>query len=314
VYVLGAGAVAATPVDGLAALLEAVLAARPLRRGGIDSALERHVPRADSRGLDPAAIHLTSAAARALAEAGLVRGGPLRGEQRARTGLVVGTTRTSVGSAREFKRSADERGLARVSANAFARMVLNASQGTCATLLAIKGPQTTLAAGTCSGLVAVGYAASLLTTRADVDVVVAGAVEETDREAEEDRCEGAACLVLGPMEAARAGAPVLRLAGWVTAGPGALEAAVDGALAAGGVARGRVGAVFGPAAWAERPGWRAGCVRADPAGAFGRSDALGPAMACAAAVAWLQHGAVGEAAVVADAGTASCALVMVREG
>jgi 3-oxoacyl-[acyl-carrier-protein] synthase II len=331
VLVLGAGALGPHGTD-LDDLLDALVERRPLSRAPIDADVRRFLRHADDRGLDPAGKHLAIAATLALRDAGVDDGGPLHGQRRTSTGLVVGMTRTSPTSANELQRSIDERGLARVSAGAFSRMVLNASQGSCAKLMAIKGPQTTLAAGPASGLIAVCFGAHALASRAEADLMVAGAVEEAERDpshrgpAEDGAgdhdanggCEGAACLVLGAGAAVPGTAPTVRVSGWAIAGPGRVDRAVSTALERAEVAPHEVGAVLGPGcdrADTSRP-WRPDCLRVDPTPAIGRLGGVGSALACAAAVAWLRRPANAEGAsvVVVDPGdrTVSCAVVLTR--
>jgi 3-oxoacyl-[acyl-carrier-protein] synthase II len=186
------------------------------------------VPTADGRGLDASSVMLTAAVSRALDDARL----QLRGRERERAGLFVGACRLSPSSGREYEASLGRR----ASAQAFTRIVLNAPTGACARLLALKGPTTTLAAGTASGLVAVIHAADHLARHDAADVIAAAAVDEL--EPESAGCDGAACVVL----AARP-SPV-RVAGWGLAGPGQLDAAIARALAAAGVTRREISLEF----------------------------------------------------------------------
>ena len=318
VFVTGAGAIGPHGAD-LESLLESLLRSQPLSRRSIDADLAEVLPHADTRGLDPAAVDLTYASTLALRDAGV----SLHGAVRERAGLVVGITRTSPQSVHEFHHSRVTRGLARVSTNAFARLVLNASQGSCAKLLDIRGPQTTVATGTSSALTAIGYAGRLISLRRDVDIAVAGGVEEIDVEDEEDEeddepagCEGSACLVLSAEAPGDAGPAAVILAGWSIAGPGEIAGALGEALARARVKREEVGAVFGPEV-GDQGGWDGECTVVDPSAAFGRLGTVGSAVACAAGVAWLrrENGSRRPAAVVLDPGdrSASCALVLTRK-
>jgi 3-oxoacyl-[acyl-carrier-protein] synthase II len=313
------GAAALGPAGaGLDELLAAALGGRAAGPWGAPLGLDlcRYLRGADPRGLNPAAVNLTAAATLALADAGVPS---LNGGLRDRAGLVVGTTRGSPSSSREFYDSLEARGIARVSATAFSRVVLNASQGSCAKLLSIRGPQTTLTAGASSGLVAVVVAAELLASRADVDLVIAGATEERDdspRSADaEAGAEGAACVVLG---AGPDHLGEIDVAGWALAGPGGLGRATATALGRAGLAAVEVGAVFGRGA--ERAtlgqGGAPDALHVDPALAVGSLGGLAAAVACAAAAAWLRRAGVrpGEAALAVDPGdgTASAALVLRR--
>ncbi len=174
----------------------------------------------DPRGLDPATRYLAAASARALASAGP----RLAGDARDRAGIFAGATRISVSSAREFQRSIDERGLARISAAAFTRMVLNAPTGTTARALGLRGPTTTVATGRGSGLFAIAYAASFLASRDDADLMLAGGFDEADTD--EPVSEGAAMIALSTTP--RDGA--FRIAAVAIDGPGRVEHAIRTAL------------------------------------------------------------------------------------
>jgi 3-oxoacyl-[acyl-carrier-protein] synthase II len=286
VFLTGAGAVGAHGTT-LAELGRALAAGRRLGGRAPAFRLEDRVKGADARGLDTASRLLTAAAAAALADAGVT----LRGAARERAGIFLGTTRVSIESAREFRASIEQRGLPRLSATAFTRMVLNAPAGACARLLSLRGPTTTLTTGAGSGLGALVYAALTLAARDDADHLLAAAVDEVDAaEIEGGAGEAAACLVLGT-ERPAAG-PAVRLAGWGLAGPGALVDAVAQARAmAGAAARGlspapRVTEVLGSAA------------------------ASGPLLGCAAAVERLRRGEV-ERVLVADPGDGSAASAVI---
>ena len=152
------------------------------------------VPSADPRGLDLQTRLLTAGVASALADAGLV----MRGDARDRTGLVVGLVESSPESDAGLLASIEEHGYRGLSANLFARQVLNAAPGTAARLLGVRGPHSVIVAGDATGLAAMIYAAELLATRRDVDAIVAAAVDEA---------EGATCRVLATTGR-------VRIAGW----------------------------------------------------------------------------------------------------
>ncbi len=219
VYVTGLGAVGPFGVGAqalLAAGPEASARLAPFR-------LEALVPTADTRGMDDSARALTAAVALALQDAKLT----LKGPARERAGLFVGTTNASPKAWDEFRGSIRERGLARASAPAFTRLVLNAASGTAARLLGLRGPTTTLTTGPGSGLAALVLGALHLSTRTDADRLVVAAVDEADLERAPDTEDGAAALVLAtePVEGA------WRLAGWALAGAGDLARAVAHACA-----------------------------------------------------------------------------------
>lgn len=284
VFATGAGAVGPHGTT-LAELGRAIAEGRRLGGRAPEPVLSEMVPTADTRGLDAASTLFTAAAARALADAGVA----VRGALRERSGVFLGTTRVSIESAREFRASIDQRGLPRLSATAFTRMVLNAPAGACARLLSLRGPTTTLSTGEGSGLAAVVYAAMSLATRDDADRLVAGGVDEVDASLLAlGRCEGAACLVLSTAPAAE-GAPV-RVAGFSLAGPGG--DAAGQALAMAGL--GDVEVVRAPRV----------------AEILGVAEASGPVLACAAAIGALRRGEARAVLVTDPGGSAASAVVL----
>jgi 3-oxoacyl-[acyl-carrier-protein] synthase II len=212
VFVTGLGALGpfGVGVDALAARAPASSRYAPYQ-------LEALVPTAETRGMDDSARGLTAAVALALRDAGLT----LKGAARDRAGLFVGTTNASPRAWDEFRASIRERGIARASAPAFTRLVLNAASGTASRLLGLRGPTTTLTTGQGSGLVALVLGALHLSSRTDADLLVAAAVDEADLERAPDTQDGAAALVLSTEGTAGA----WRVAGWGLAGPGAVEEA-----------------------------------------------------------------------------------------
>ena len=248
-WILGAGAVGPHG-HTLESLAEALRADKPLARRTPPVPLAGLVPTADPRDLDPASVFLTAAAAAALRDAGI----GLHGSGRERYGLIVGTTRVSAQSAAEFRCSIDERGLAGLSVRAFARIVLNASAGACSKVLALKGPHTAITTGRDSGLAALVAAAGMASRRDDVDLIVAGGVDELplpeDGEGlvgEDGLADGAACVVVGPatVHDVEPWASPVRLAGWAVAGPGRTAEAVERALRMAGVGRDEVDLWYG---------------------------------------------------------------------
>jgi 3-oxoacyl-[acyl-carrier-protein] synthase II len=187
----------------------------------------------DPRGLDPSTRFLVGAAGLAL-DAAAVR---LVGALRDRSGVVVGTCQISPESDTALHRTVARHGYRGLSATLFARQVLNAPAGTCARQLGLRGATSTLTTGASTGLVAIAYAAELVATRPEVELIVAAGVDETG-----DGDGGAACAVLS------AGDGVMALAGWAFAGPGELELARDRALRLAGIAT--PDHVLGPAAGA----------------------------------------------------------------
>jgi 3-oxoacyl-[acyl-carrier-protein] synthase II len=189
-------------------------------------AMNELVPTADPRGLDPASRYLTAAASLALRDAGV----QVRGSLRDRTGLFVGQLRGSAASLVAFERSIEERGLAALSPAAFARIVLNAAAGFCSKLLSLRGPLCAITTGEGSGLVALIMAAELLSTRSDVDFMLAGACDENGGDAAgvaTPNGDGAASVVLGAAHATAAHHDHgVVLAGWALAPPGQVDEAL----------------------------------------------------------------------------------------
>jgi 3-oxoacyl-[acyl-carrier-protein] synthase II len=216
-----------------------------LRGVGVQSSsdaveIETLVPGAESRGLDPASKLLTASAALALRDGEL----KLAGERRNRCGLTVGQCRPSLTSLRAFSGSIGERGLARVSAFAFARIVLNAAAGFCSKLLGVRGPLTVLSAGPASGLAAVVLAAQWLATREDAGLMLASSVDEDGPGpgGSGHASTGAVSLLLEADEghdsrSSAATHPAVTVAGWGLAAPGRRDEAAAHAAPAG-VAKG----------------------------------------------------------------------------
>lgn len=181
------------------------------------------LPRVDVRGLDRAALFTCVAARRALLDAGL----DVRGKDRDHVGLVVGTPWVSPSSAERFQESIDARGAAKPSAAAFARVVLNAAQGSCAKIFGFRGPQTTVTTGDGTGLAALLVGADVLGARDDARHLLVVAAEEHDRELG-GSYEGALCVALSHE---RGAGPAIRVAGYGIAGPGRIDGAIRAASA-----------------------------------------------------------------------------------
>ena len=185
----------------------------------------------DLRGFDPLSRLLTFATAEALRDAGV----SLRGALRDRAGLFAALARISPASAHELDDSVNERGLLRLSAPAFTRVVLNASTGAAARSLQLRGPTTTITTGRGGGLAALVLACDHLALRDDADLLCAASADEIDPdEAPETLCEAGACVVLGTPAVAPS-RPLVRVAGWGVAGPGEVELASARALEMAGI-------------------------------------------------------------------------------
>lgn len=337
VRVLGVGSVG--PYGTTLAALEGALAAeRPAARLVPDFRFEEVVPFGDPRGLDPSAIYLTAAAARAISDARVA----IRGEARDRSGLFVASIAMSGYSGDTLVVSTYARGMDHISANAFTRIVLNAPAGACARILSLKGPTTTIAAGEGGGLFAVAQAAEYISRRSDVDALIAGGVDELDRDttglsaehaaqkvagtpaafAQRNArgVEGAACLLLASGDssfAARSDGPRIDLAGWGYAGPSCLKAAVDEALSMARLSLGQIDRVFGvdrTEQWlpiAEAGAFAAPLV--DPTPALGNATSASSVLAAVQAFTALRRGEIQRALVISAAGAAvASALVLSR--
>ncbi|WP_437588891.1 beta-ketoacyl synthase N-terminal-like domain-containing protein [Sorangium sp. So ce1000] len=338
IRVLGAGAVGPHGTT-LAAMEKAIADRQPSARYVPDFRFEDVVPFGDPRGLDPSSRFLTAAASRAISDAGV----KIKGEARDRSGLFVGSMVLSDFSGDTLVVSTYARGMENISANAFTRIVLNAPAGACSTILSLKGPTTTIAAGEGSGLFAIAQAAEFMSQRADVDSIVAGGVDELDRgttglselHAEQKRVgkppgfenydregsEGAACLLLASADSKlteRPGVPRVNLAGWAYAGPRNLKTAVDEALAMAGLRLNDIDKVFGidkTGQWepiAERASREGSTV--DNSATLGYATSMSAALAAVQAFIAVRRGEVRRALIISSAGTAqTTALILTRE-
>ncbi len=156
--------------------------------------LQRTLPRVDLSALDLPSRLVTCAVAEALGGLGPV----VKGELREGLGLFLGAVAPSRDARTRFDASIEERGMAKLSAEAFTRMVTSAIGGACARLLGLRGPFTTLTSGFGSGLVALACAARYLELHDDVRGVVVASVDER----EEPGATGRACAVLLAREGA----------------------------------------------------------------------------------------------------------------
>jgi 3-oxoacyl-[acyl-carrier-protein] synthase II len=270
VVILGASALAAHGFEGLdAALRSGVPLWKPVDATGSLVPLPAFAARVppipfarlvrgvDPRGMDTITRFLTTAAALALADAGLVVRGPLRD----RIGLIVGAGRLPWDSADAFWDSIRARGFSRLSAPAFSRIVMNAAAGAAARTLSLLGPTSLLAGGPLGGLQALITAASHLAHRDDADALVAGAADELGpgmladhafSHAEFDapvRGEGAACFILARASSTLATAKNVRahVLGAGLSGPRGLDVAIRIALQSGEISPSDVDAVYGSA-------------------------------------------------------------------
>ena len=283
------------PVEGFSA--EGMPSARAVELRGFDPA--RYLGDANFRPLDRTGQLAACAARLALDDSGW--SGAAAAERE--LALIVGTVYGSVHTIAEFDRRGVEAGWLYVKPFDFANSVINAAAGQTAIWHHLRGPNSTVSAGTASGVQAIALAADLV-AGGRVDVALAGGAEElcwqsflafaragmsangdgTPRPFDSKRSgfalgEGAAFLVLESAEgAAGRGARVLaRVLGHGSAfdpsqgrdeesGAGAVARAVRLALAHAGVEADAVGAVSAAAS-----GHRA----ADRCEAAGLAAALG---------------------------------------
>jgi len=338
VRVLGAGAVGPHGTT-LAAMEQAIAEGKPSTRFVPEFRFADVVPFGDPRGLDPCSLFLTAAAARAIGDAGV----KIKGDARDRSGLFVGSMTLSEFSGDMLVASTYAHGMENISASAFTRIVLNAPAGACSTILSLKGPTTTIAAGEGSGLFAIAQAAEFMSQRSEVDAIIAGGVDELDRgttgistlHAEQKRVgkppgfenhdregsEGAACLLLasgGSQFSERPGIPRVNLAAWSYAGPRCLKKAVDEALAMAGLELKDIDRVFG----IDRTGqWKPIAEQGSRhASAVNHTATLGYATSASAALAAVQafiairRGEIRRALVISSAGTAvTTALILTKD-
>jgi hypothetical protein len=176
-------------------------------RGRAASLSIAHVVRGvDPRGVDRLTTMMAVAVQRALAHAAI----DLRARERDRVGLFVGQIKAATEAERELSSSIEERGLARLSAPAFSRVVLNACAGSVTRMFDLRGPVTAMTSGASSGTCVVALAADYLSQHHDVDTIIAVGASEAAEGATDD-AEGACALVLTTRSELR---PWAELTGW----------------------------------------------------------------------------------------------------
>ncbi|CAN5669168.1 hypothetical protein BH09MYX1_BH09MYX1_36380 [soil metagenome] len=296
VYVLGAAALAGD-LRTLDELRRRIDDRSPVAHRVAPFRLEADVPMADVRGIDRSTRFLAATCARALRDARVV----LRGELRERAAIIASASAFSTESVLEFRRSIDERGLSRLNATAFAKLVLNAPVGETARLLSLRGPTTTLTTSRGGGAIACACAADLLANGAGADLAIAAAFDELGEGDDASlHAEGAAALVLGLAPSASS----IRLRRWCIAGPG--DGAADAIRAAlGGATPDLVLTDYGDVPV------RAPSIALGPL--LGDAPSATTAMACALAFETIRAGSAARVLVVARGGGASVALSFERE-
>jgi len=222
VVVLGVGAV----VGEVAELSVAVRDGHRLSRRAGECRLEALLPMADPRGTDPSTRFVTTACARALTDAHVA----MKGDLRDRVGIVAAASSFSAESGNEFQQSIVDRGLQRLSAPAFAKLVLSSPIGAAARMLALRGPTSTITTGRGGGLVAMAYAAMLLVAGGKgVDHMIGVALDEVGHDDDRaDAAEGAGALLFG--HDSSPGTRLPRLVAWIIGAPGNIDDVVATAL------------------------------------------------------------------------------------
>lgn len=268
------------------------------------------VPSADPRGLDPAARYLTEAAALALRDGGLVPRGKLKDQ----IGLFVGMTRPSSQSMQAFEDSIQERGLENLSANAFSRVVVNASGGSCSKFLGLRGPHLTLSTGAGSGLTALVLAVEGLAMRRDARFMIASGADEIPVGDTAQQCEGAGCVLLGADEDAPVG---ILVQGWGISASDRPEGAIEAALGRAACDAHAIDLVS--TCDDERPEWLPGEFEGVPVitlePMLSSAEAASGSWACMQAIDALRRGKARRALIVSGtAGSVSAAIVLERRG
>lgn len=171
----------------------------------------RHLRGLDPRGLDLTTTLLIMATRAALTSAQRI----VRADTRDRIGLFVGQTRVSPAAHVEFYRSIEQRGLARLNATAFAKMVLNAAGGATTRALDLRGATAAISSGASTGCAVVALGADYLSTHTDLDQLVVAGVHELSDDDGPEQAEGACALVLCACEEPACSARGPRVARWM---------------------------------------------------------------------------------------------------
>ena len=216
IFVSGAATLCAG-VSCIEDLASIYAAESPPSEGDLEVDLAAELPRVDLRGLDRASELLTTVVSRALADAGV----QLKGNTRARTGLIAGVLRASPDSLYRFHTSLELRGLAKPDTTAFAQVLPSAAQGACAKALNIRGPQSTVTIGEGSGLMAAVMSAWMLACRRDSDQMIAAAIDVRSERSPEGALADAACALVLCTEPT-----AVEVAGIGLAGPEQLDEAI----------------------------------------------------------------------------------------
>ena len=95
-----------------------------------------------------------------------------------KVGIVVGTTFGSFTSISKFMQESLTEGPRYVNPSIFPNVVVNSPASRVSIKFNIKGPCTTLSTGICAGLDAISYAQNLITETSNLDVFLAGCVED----------------------------------------------------------------------------------------------------------------------------------------
>lgn len=267
------------------------------------------------RRIDPVSRYLSAAGALAIRDSGV----RINKQLRDRAGLIAGITRLSPQSVGELNRSIDARGMHRLSATAFPRMLLNAPGGACSRLLELRGPISTVSIGRGSGLLAIVYAIDLLARNRDADVLLAGGADELEHGKQPAHSgEGGACVLLSSLPMAQiptrtmTAPTAIEVLGWAISGPGRGSEVAVQAIECANIDCDSVTRIY-RASHGLQCNSAADIEVIDVTTVIGDSECAASAAAVVAAVGALRRGDTDTVLVVDDQGqSSSCALVLSR--
>lgn len=138
-----------------------------------DTTFRRYIDRSYARRLDQLGLLVLSASRMALQDADFA----ITRNNSERAGMVFGTYTGPLETVGALTRTIQTNGPHRVSPRLFPNSVMNAAAGHACLSLQIKGPLSTLASGTASGVLGFGYAVDLV-RRGEADVMLAVGADE----------------------------------------------------------------------------------------------------------------------------------------
>jgi 3-oxoacyl-[acyl-carrier-protein] synthase II len=139
--------------------------------------IEQFIPYDDLRSTDRSARLLAGAVAMVLNKTGI----QFRSNLCENVGLFAGQNNLSPESVEAFESSVRDRGIKRLSASAFTRMVINYPAGVCCRLFGMKGPVAAFSVKPDSGIAALCLGADFLSSRYDTDHLIIATVEEPEK-------------------------------------------------------------------------------------------------------------------------------------